>query len=74
MTLTLRFKKKRKGEFAILLNFKNNVLPWSEVTRVAGGQYQPESTYSKVTECYAVWCFLKGPKKTKEMRLLQQSA
>jgi hypothetical protein len=31
--------KKIKGELAILLNFKNNVLPWSEVTRVAGEQY-----------------------------------
>jgi hypothetical protein len=32
-------EKKRKGELAILLNFKNNVLPRSEVTRVAGEQY-----------------------------------
>jgi hypothetical protein len=39
VTLTLRFEKKRIGELAILLNFKNNVLPWSEVIRVAGGQY-----------------------------------
>jgi hypothetical protein len=37
VTLTLRFE--RKGELAILLNLKNNVLPWSEVTRVAGEEY-----------------------------------
>jgi hypothetical protein len=35
----ITFWKKRKGELAILLNFKNNVLPWSEVTRVGGEQY-----------------------------------
>jgi hypothetical protein len=39
VTLTLRFERKEKGKLAILLNFKNNVLPWSEVTRVAGKEY-----------------------------------
>jgi hypothetical protein len=39
-TLTLRFEKKRIDELAIFLNFKNNVLPWSDVTRVPAGQYQ----------------------------------
>jgi hypothetical protein len=39
VTLTLRFERKEKGKLAILLNLKNNVLPWSEVTRVTGEEY-----------------------------------
>jgi hypothetical protein len=40
MALTLRFeKKKEKGKLAILLNLKNNVLPWIEDTHVAGEEY-----------------------------------
>jgi hypothetical protein len=68
-------EKKRKGELAILLNFKNNVLPWSKVTRVAGGQYPfRKHLFKSDRKLHTAWCFLKGPKKTKEMRLLQQSA
>jgi hypothetical protein len=74
VTLTLHFEKKIIGELAILLNFKNNVLPWSEVTRVAGGQYPFRKHLFKSDRKCTVWCFLEGPKKTIEMRLLQQSA
>jgi hypothetical protein len=57
---------------AILLNFKNNVLPSSEVTSVAGEEYPVREHLFKRTEGYAEWCFLKGLKITKEMRLLRQ--
>jgi hypothetical protein len=55
---------------AILINLENKVLSWSEVTRVAGGQYPFKGgTYSKSDSMV----LLEGPKKeTKEMRLLRQ--
>jgi hypothetical protein len=39
MILTLRYEKKEKGKFTILLNLINIVLPSSEVTHVAGEEY-----------------------------------
>jgi hypothetical protein len=60
---------------AILLNFKNNVLPWSEVTRVAGEEYPVREHIFKSDRRLRRIVLSEGSKeKKKKGRLLRQSA
>jgi hypothetical protein len=62
----IMYWKKRIGELAILLNFKNDVLPSSEVTRVAADNTSQKALiqkWQKATQYGAFWRVQRKQKK-----------
>jgi hypothetical protein len=58
--------KKKGGKLAILLNPKNNVLPWSEDTHVAGEEYPIREHFFKRDRRLCRRVLSEGPKKERE--------